>query len=193
MFTEDSSNKKLWSYIKSRRQENVGIGDLKNADNLLIRDPIQRANLIHNHFDSVLSNPQPPITANFNPDERLPDIHHIQITKPGILKLLLNINPKKADGPDGIPGRFLKMCAHELVDVYQILFQASLDQGTVPSDWKEADVMPLFKKGDKTNAGNYRPISLTSLSCKLLEHVVHSNIKYQTNYLSVVKQNNISF
>ena len=100
----------------------------------------------------------------------------IQITKPGILKLLLNINPKKADGPDGIPGRFLKMCAHELVDVYQILFQASLDQGTVPSDWKEADVMPLFKKGDKTNAGNYRPISLTSLSCKLLEHVVHTNI-----------------
>ena len=132
--------------------------------------------LIHNHVDSVLSNPQPPITPNFNSDERLPDIHHIQITKPGILKLLLNINPKKADGPDGIPGRFLKMCAHELVDVYQILFQASLDQGIVPSDWKEADVMPLFKKGDKTNAGNYRPISLTSLSCKLLEHVVHTNI-----------------
>ena len=68
------------------------------------------------------------------------------------------------------------MCAHELVDVYQILFQASLDQGIVPSDWKEANVVPLFKKGDRCKAENYRPISLTSLSCKLLEHVVHSNI-----------------
>ena len=98
------------------------------------------------------------------------------ITKPGLLKLLLNINPKKADGPDNVPGKFLKICAYELVDVYQILFQASLDQGIVPSDWKEANVVPLFKKGDRNKAENYRPISLTSLSCKLLEHVVHSNI-----------------
>ena len=92
------------------------------------------------------------------------------------MKLLLNINPKKADGPDNISGHFLKICAHELVDVYQILFQASLDQGIVPQDWTEANVVPLFKKGDKSRAENYRPISLTSISCKLLEHVVHSNI-----------------
>ena len=60
--------------------------------------------------------------------------------------------------------------------MFQILYQASLDQGTVPQDWKEADIVPLFKKGDRSRAENYRPISLTSLSCKLLEHVVHSNI-----------------
>ena len=93
-----------------------------------------------------------------------------------MLKLLLNINPNKATGPDSIPGRLLKTCAHELVEVYQLLFQASLYQGIVPDDWKEANIMPLFKKGDKTKAENYRPVSLTSISCKLLEHIVHSNI-----------------
>ena len=95
MFTEDSSNKKLWSYIKSRRQENVGIGDLKNADNILIRDPIKRDTMIHEQFDSVNSDPLPTVEPNFNESERLSDIHPILITKPGLLKLLLNINPKK--------------------------------------------------------------------------------------------------
>ena len=132
--------------------------------------------MIHEQFNSVFSNPKPDISPDFDPNERLPDIHHISVTKSGILKLLLNINPKKADGPDGIPGKILKLCAHELAEVYTILFQASLNQGLVPDDWKEADVVPLFKKGDKAKAENYRPISLTSLSCKLLEHVVHSNI-----------------
>ena len=51
-----------------------------------------------------------------------------------------------------------------------------MDQGVVPPDWKKANIVPLFKKGDKSLPENYRPISLTSLSCKLLEHVVHSNI-----------------
>ena len=72
------------------------------------------------------------------------------------------------------------------MDVYQILFQASLDQGTVPSDWKEANIVPLFKKGDKSKPENYRPISLTSLSCKLLEHVVHSNVMRHFDNLQVL-------
>ena len=63
-----------------------------------------------------------------------------------------------------------------MTDVFTIFFQNSLDQGKVPSSWKQAHIFPLFKKGDKTNVENYRPISLTSIACKLLEHIVHSTI-----------------
>ena len=63
-----------------------------------------------------------------------------------------------------------------MAHIYSFLFQASLDQGVVPPDWKTANVVPLFKKGDKSKAENYRPISLTSITCKVLEHVVFSNI-----------------
>ena len=63
-----------------------------------------------------------------------------------------------------------------LAPVYTILFQASLDQGSVPEDWKTAHITPIFKKGDPKKAANYRPISLTSITCKLLEHIIHSNI-----------------
>ena len=129
-----------------------------------------------NNLTLVFSNPLSKIKHIFDKKSRLPNIHKIIINRSGLLKLLVNINVHKADGPDGVPGRLLKICANELVDIYQLLFQSSIDQGIVPPDWKEANVVPLFKKGDKNKAENYRPISLTSLSCKLLEHVVHSNI-----------------
>jgi hypothetical protein len=57
-----------------------------------------------------------------------------------------------------------------------VFFQKTLNEGTLPSDWKEAQVTPLFKKGDKSNLGNYRPVSLTSVVCKLMESVVRDRI-----------------
>ena len=175
-FSKDPSNKKLWSYIKSKKQESSGISDLRNKNNILTSDPVEKAHLIHSQFDSVFSNPSPKIQANFDEKDRLPTLNPIKVSSRGILKLLSNLNPNKAIGPDNVPGKFLKLCAYEIADIYQVLFQASLDQGVVPPDWKEANIVPLFKKGDKSLPENYRPISLTSLSCKLLEHVVHSNI-----------------
>ena len=53
-----------------------------------------------------------------------------------------------------------------------VFFQNSIDSGTVPVQWKQAIVTPIFKKGDKHNPANYRPISLTAICCKLLEHIV---------------------
>ena len=55
-------------------------------------------------------------------------------------------------------------------------FQASLKQGTIPIDWTTANVVPIFKKGDRLQPINYRPISLTSITCKMLEHIITSNI-----------------
>jgi len=53
--------------------------------------------------------------------------------------------------------------------------EASFDQGRVPSDWKMAFVTPIFKKGNRNTAENYRPVSLTSIYCKLAEHIIHCN------------------
>ena len=86
------------------------------------------------------------------------------------------IKENKATGPDGIPGNLLKICANEIADVLTLLFQSSLDQGCLPSDWKQAHIVPVFKKGDRGLVENYRPISLTSVTSKILEHIVHSSI-----------------
>ena len=57
-----------------------------------------------------------------------------------------------------------------------IIFQASLNQGQVPDDWRSAYVTPVFKKGDKAKASNYRPVSPTSVCCKVVEHIIHSQV-----------------
>ena len=108
-------------------------------------------------------------------------MNNIRIEVPGITKLLRNLNPHKASGPDGVPARLLKETAEEIAPAISILFQTSLDQGSVPSAWKKALVVPLFKKGNRSLPSNYRPISLTAILCKLCEHVVHSAI---INHLS---------
>ena len=82
----------------------------------------------------------------------------IRVGQAGVLKLMLNIKENKATGPDGVPCNLLKLCAYELAPVYTVLFQASLDQGCLPSDWKKANIVPVFKKGNRTKVANYRPI-----------------------------------
>ena len=60
--------------------------------------------------------------------------------------------------------------------MFQVLFQASLNQASIPAEWKTANVVPIYKKGEKNKAENYRPVSLTSVTCKMLEHILCSNI-----------------
>ena len=79
-------------------------------------------------------------------------------------------------GPDGIVPRILRDYADQLAKPLAFIFQKSLDSSIVPSDWQQANVVPLFKKGEKYKPSNYRPVSLTCICCKLLEHVVVRNI-----------------
>ena len=70
MFSEDKSNKKLWSYFKSKSQENVGVGEIKNHNNIPTRDPKTKAKIIHEQFDSVFSDPNPKIKHQFDSSKR---------------------------------------------------------------------------------------------------------------------------
>ena len=72
--------------------------------------------------------------------------------------------------------RILKEFAKEIAPILSIIYQASIDTGHLPADWKTANISPIYKKSDRTKASNYRPVSLTSVPCKVLEHVVHSHI-----------------
>ena len=86
------------------------------------------------------------------------------------------MNPSKALGPDELYPRVLKELASELRPMFAHLFQQSIDMGEIPKEWSLANICPLFKKGDRSLACNYRLVSLTCVPCKLLEHIVCSNI-----------------
>ena len=106
-----------------------------------------------------------------------PEMNNISIFETGVLKLLQGLQIHKATGPDGLSARLLKTLSSELAPIFTVFFQASINQGVIPKDWKRADVVPIFKKGAKNRPENYLPVSLTAITCKMLEHVITSNIR----------------
>ena len=108
----------------------------------------------------------------------MPDIN---INLNGIIKLLYNLRSDKAAGPDEIRPIVLRELRVEIAPVIQLIFEKSLATGTLPSDWTKANVSPIFKKGEKSDPSNYRPISLTCILCKVMEHIIALNITAHFN------------
>ena len=100
----------------------------------------------------------------------------IRIHVEGVYDLLQNIQQHKGFRPDNLPASFLKEVAYEISLILTLIFQAALDQGMLPSNWKTAKVVPIFKKGNKSDPCNYRPVPLTCICCKIIEHIVYSSI-----------------
>jgi hypothetical protein len=106
---------------------------------------------------------------------------YMQIGQTGVAKLIKDLKNGKAPGPDGIRKEDLTVNIEANSAILTLIFQYSLDKRKVPSDWKMANVVPVFKGGDKKLPSNYRPISLTSICCKLLERIILSHISEKLN------------
>ena len=89
----------------------------------------------------------------------------ISVAAEGVASLLSNLDPCKASGPDGIPARFLKDMANDLAPLLTLIYQASLQQGCIPDEWKKALITPIYKSGDRSCPANYRPTYFIDLHC----------------------------
>ena len=116
---------------------------------------------------------------------KFPIMKDIVISTAGVTKLLSDLDVSKAAGPDAIRPIVLKQLSQEISPVVALIFQ-TLDSGTVPTEWKTAQVCPLFKKGDKIDPANYRPISLTCILCKTMEHIVASTLTKHFNQIDIL-------
>ena len=100
----------------------------------------------------------------------------INVTMEGVASLLANLDPSKASGLDGIPARFLKDMANDPAPLLTLIYQTSLQQGRIPDEWRKALITPIYKNGDRSCSANYRPILLTCIVCKTLEHIISTSI-----------------
>jgi hypothetical protein len=109
-----------------------------------------KANILSNQFTSVFTSEDPlqPLT-DMCPSPH-PAVSDITITQEGVHKLLCHLNPHKATGPDQVSPRLLKETAKQISPALTLVFQASINQGKVPEEWKSATITPLFKKGDSS-------------------------------------------
>lgn len=95
-------------------------------------------------------------------------------------KVFKGVNPNKAQGPDAISGRLLKLFHKELAPVFCNIFNISLHTHTVPQSWKAATICPVPKKANPSSLNDYRPIALTSVVMKCFERIVLAMLKRET-------------
>ncbi len=108
----------------------------------------------------------------------------IQFRVSDVRKKIRNLKTEGAAGPDGIGPRVLQELQEEMAPALAAVFTKSMEEGEVPADWRDANVMPIFKKGAKSSPSNYRPVSLTSVSCRVMESLIRDAI---TSHLTANK------
>ncbi len=160
-----STQKRFWTYVKYKTKgQHSSIPSLKKQTGELVSDSKDKANLLNTHFQSIFSKENIDDTAKLpmKTDQKF-SLTDITLSKSGILNLINNLNKYKSPGPDGISPRLLKLVPEEISEYLLIIFGKCFNLGTVPSQWKNANVTPIHKKGSRSSPENYRPISLTSV------------------------------
>ena len=158
----------------------------------IIPDDLSKATLFNNDFASISSFTENVIIPDLPNFEYLTDTRLDRITtnENEVESLLRRINTNKSSGLDGIGNWVLKHCAESLSFPYSKLFNKSLETGIFPSQWKQANVCPVFKKDNKSDKTNYRPISLLSSSSKILEKIVYKRLyEYLMDNNLLIEQN----
>ena len=114
---------------------------------------------------------------------------HLHISEEGVAKLLKEaLNPNKASGPDKIPCAVLKELTGELAPVVAALFRQTPEKAILPKDWTEAIISPIYKKGNVHLASNNRPVSLTCVLSKVMEHIICKHILNHLDTHSILTQ-----
>ena len=178
--------RKWWSGIKQQQGliTDDEIPPLEKEDGSYATTSSQKAQLLANFFSEKMKVCNPLKPANKPPRKTNVKLEAIEITQANVLKILKEIDPQKAMGPDKISPHMLSRCAQELAGPLTKLFQKCMHQKKWPKMWKKADVTAVYKKGDRTLASNYRPISLLSCVGKILEKIIASAL---TQHLTTQK------
>ena len=169
----------FWKYVGTKTKAKSGISALMTGDGEMLESDKDKAELLNKFFSSVFTREDkqnvPHVTESSKSDGKaIKDLN--KITPDIVEKKLKELNANKAQGPDKIPPRVLKELAKELSTPLCALFNKSIKSSTLPNDWKNAAVTAIFKKGTKSDPGNYRPVSLTCVTCKILESCVRDQI-----------------
>ena len=178
VFNCKTNSKCFWKYVRDKLDMKCGISSLKKEDGSLATENKDKADVLNNFFSSVFTREDlvniPYIGRSSRSDGI--ELTEIILTAEAVKNKLKNLNVNKACGPDGIPARILKEASEELSLPLVVLFNKSINCGTIPQEWKRANVSPIFKKGNKNDPENYRPVSLTSILCKILETFIRDAI-----------------
>lgn len=170
----EGNSKPFYKHLKGMTQSRNQIALTSHDGRHTITDPKACADMLNNYFHQQFSTDHQLTTSA---QAQVPSQALVPyITPDGVQNLIKTLKPGKAPGPDGFCKTDLSIDIIQTATCLSYIFNASLRSGKLPTDWKIANVSPLHKSGPKDSVKNYRPISLTSIPCKMLEHLVLRNL-----------------
>lgn len=184
--------KQFFQYINKKLKPKESISNLSKEDGSMTDGDKEKCGVLNDFFASVFTKENKEDVPNFNSDYEfsISESHANVIDMEYALK---HLNETKSPGPDGIHPGMLKHLSAELSLPFTLLFEKTMEEGKIPSKWKDAEVRPIFKKGLKTVPGNYRPVSLTSVVCKVFEGFVKRSLHNHLTFNNLLSKQQYGF
>ena len=151
--------------------------------NAITNTSLETAEAFNNYFHSIYT----------SSDYTLPDtdllpspshqLHTIEIQSTDVESAINGLSSSKAHGCDDIGPSLITLCAKPLLESLTSLFQQCLTSSEIPDEWKTHKIIPIYKKGDRSQVSNYRPISLLCTTSNILERIIYNKIIYFIRHL----------
>ena len=167
--------KKFYAYIRSKARTRDRVGPLKGKEGEIKDRDEDMCNILNNYFCSVFTREEE-VTSTSTDSYKGGYLDNCLIVEDNVRRKIDNLKEGKAPGPDEISPTLLVRTRDIVSKPLTLIFNKSIKEGKIPRDWRTANVTPIFKKGKREDPANYRPVSLTSVVCKILESIVRDGI-----------------
>ena len=170
--------KYFFSYAKKFANCKSSIAPLKRPSGSLATCPAEKAEILQSQYTNVFSDPDkadPQVClASLTPVDT--SLNDIAFSVDDINAAIGELDPYSAAPDHDIPAKILCSCKDTLSFPLWLLWNSSFENGHIPEELKLQFISPIFKKGNKTDPANYRPVSITSHIIKVFERVLRNNI-----------------
>ena len=183
----DSKNnpKAFFKYANSKLKTRSTVPNLDKADGTKTTTDSEKAEELNKFFSSTLTKENMNNVPFFEDRSNGLTLQDTEMNESIVMEQLKALKVNKSPGPDGLHPRILNELSKELKEPLTLLFRKSLEEGVVPKAWKEGQITPIFKKGKNNICDNYRPVSLTSIVCKVMEKIIRAQtIKHLNQFIS---------
>lgn len=172
-----SNPKIFWKYVQSKTRTKSRIPELYKDHERKVKtgSDKEKAEVLSEYFSKVFVN-EPEGEVPSAPKKNACVLEGLEISEGKIRKVIQKLKKNKSPGPDELHPRIIKEAMEELIQPLKILYEYSFNHNKFPQDWRIANITAIFKKGDKCCPGNYRPVSLASIICKIMETLIREEI-----------------
>ena len=184
--------KSFYSYVRNKTKSKCAVGPLK-INNNVISDSLEMAQNFNSYFATVFTRDDN-VSVNVQQHPNAKSMLKLaQITPKEVKEKIINLKKSHSSGPDNITSYVLKTFSDNLCKPLSVLYNKSINSNTIPEDWKFSNVVPIHKKGSKGDPSNYRPISLTSIPCKIIESIIKDKVVEHIERFALMKSSQFGF